>query len=552
MTRIILLTLLSFSAIIAYSDNKSLLDELDQAIGQRDQYIQAKESKIAYLKEQMVGESDANALLKAYNSLFNEYYVFKFDSAMVYANKGLALAQQSNNRKYSTLFLLNKSELLSIGGLYEEALDILNSIDSTNIEQSDMFRYYFSYFTLYSYKTTFCDDSTYSPQYRAVAREYLSKAIDHLSPDNPHYNYIIGEKCFYLDNDHLKARQYYEQAIRELGPVSRDYARSCYALAGNYLEDGDKTKYVELMIKASLSDLKSATMENAALHDLALFIFQEDKSNIERADRYINISMEDAKLYNNRLRLIQNSRTLPQIVTTYQNMVKHQNGQLRYALLFISLLLFGLVAMLAFIFRQNRLLTLRRKELANNNIQLTDLNQQLTGLNEQLHQLNGQLVDTNTKRENLASIYIDLCAQYIDKLNKYQTLVKRKIKANQAQELLQTISSTRISEEDAATFLNRFDKAFLELYPTFIAEFNALLSEDGRIQQKSSTTLTTELRTFALIRLGVKNTADIAGLLFLSNQTIYNCRSVIKNRAINKDTFDEDVQKLCTVIRYEG
>ena len=552
MTRIILLTLLSFSAIIAYSDNKSLLDELDQAIGQRDQYIQARESKIAYLKEQMVGESDANALLKAYNSLFNEYYVFKFDSAMVYANKGLALAQQSNNRKYSTLFLLNKSELLSIGGLYEEALDILNSIDSTNIEQSDMFRYYFSYFTLYSYKTTFCDDSTYSPQYRVVAREYLSKAIDHLSPDNPHYNYIMGEKCFYLDNDHLKARQYYEQAIRELGPVSRDYARSCYALAGNYLEDGDKTKYVELMIKASLSDLKSATMENAALHDLALFIFQEDKSNIERADRYINISMEDAKLYNNRLRLIQNSRTLPQIVTTYQNMVKHQNGQLRYALLFISLLLFGLVAMLAFIFRQNRLLTLRRKELANNNIQLTDLNQQLTGLNEQLHQLNGQLVDTNTKRENLASIYIDLCAQYIDKLNKYQTLVKRKIKANQAQELLQTISSTRISEEDAATFLNRFDKAFLELYPTFIAEFNALLSEDGRIQQKSSTTLTTELRTFALIRLGVKNTADIAGLLFLSNQTIYNCRSVIKNRAINKDTFDEDVQKLCTVIRYEG
>ena len=549
MTRIILLTLLSFSAIIAYSDNKSLLDELDQAIGQRDQYIQARESKIAYLKEQMVGESDANALLKAYNSLFNEYYVFKFDSAMVYANKGLALAQQSNNRKYSTLFLLNKSELLSIGGLYEEALDILDSIDSTYVEHPDMFRYFFSYFTLYSYKTTFCDDSTYSPQYRAIAREYLSKAIDHLSQDNPHYNYIMGEKCFYLDNDHLKAREYYEQVIRELGPVSRDYARSCYALAGNYLEDGDKTKYVELMIRASLSDLKSATMENAALHDLALFIFQEDKSNIERADRYINISMEDAKLYNNRLRLIQNSRTLPQIVTTYQDMVKHQNGQLRYALLFITLLFFGLVVMLCFIFRQNRLLTLRRKELANNNIQLTNLNLQLTGLNEQLHQLNNQLVDTNTKRENLASIYIDLCAQYIDKLNKYQTLVKRKIKANQSQELLQTISSSRISEEDASTFLHRFDKAFIELYPTFVEEINALLNEDGRILQKSPRELTTELRTFALIRLGLKNTADIAGLLFLSPQTIYNCRSIIKNRAINKDSFDEDILKLCTVIR---
>ena len=169
-------------------------------------------------------------------------------------------------------------------------------------------------------------------------------------------------------------------------------------------------------------------------------------------------------------------------------------------------------------------------------------------MNDQLKELNGKLVDTNKHREGLVSIYIDLCAKYIDKLGKYQTLVKRKIKANQAQELLQTISSARISEEDAATFLNRFDKAFLELYPTFIEEFNALLTEEARIQPKTPSTLTTELRTFALIRLGVKNTTDIAGLLFLSTQTIYNCRSVIKNKAINKESFDGDIEKLCTVI----
>ena len=134
-------------------------------------------------------------------------------------------------------------------------------------------------------------------------------------------------------------------------------------------------------------------------------------------------------------------------------------------------------------------------------------------------------------------------------MGKYQTLVKRKIKANQTLDLLQTISSTRISEEDASTFLHRFDKAFLELYPTFVEEFNALLRPDERIQQKTPHTLTTELRTFALIRLGVKNTADIAGLLFLSNQTIYNCRSLTKNKAVNKDTFDDDVLRLCTVIK---
>jgi len=162
-------------------------------------------------------------------------------------------------------------------------------------------------------------------------------------------------------------------------------------------------------------------------------------------------------------------------------------------------------------------------------------------LNQQLNQLNQQLIQTNTRRERLAYIYIDLCAKYIHKLSHYQTLVKRKIKANQAKELLQTISSTRISEEDAATFLHQFDKAFLELYPTFVLEFNKLLLPEAQIQLKSPTTLTTELRTFALMRLGVKSTTDIAALLFLSPQTIYNCRSVIRNKAINKDTFEQDV-----------
>ncbi|MCR5130063.1 MAG: DUF6377 domain-containing protein [Prevotella sp.] len=235
--------------------------------------------------------------------------------------------------------------------------------------------------------------------------------------------------------------------------------------------------------------------------------------------------------------------------------MKKQNSSLRHSLIFISLLVATLLFTIYFIYWQNRKLAARRQEMASSNLQLQTLNQQLadsnqqqTHLNNQLHELNQKLVDTNKLRESLASIYIDLCAKYIDKLGKYQTLVKRKIKANQAQELLQIISSTRISEEDAATFLTRFDKAFLELYPTFVAEFNDLLSDEGRIIQKSPTTLTTELRTFALIRLGVKSTNDIAGLLFLSPQTIYNCRSITKNKAKNKATFDEDVLRLCTVI----
>jgi hypothetical protein len=331
---------------------------------------------------------------------------------------------------------------------------------------------------------------------------------------------------------------------------------AAFALAGQYRMAGDEKGYVDHLIKAALADVKGCTMENVALQQLALSLFENDNHDLARAQNYISSSLEDAQFYNNRLRILEISRTMPQIVTAYETMIKGQNRNLRNSVIFISLLVLGLLLTSFYIHRQNKLLAARRSELAANNLQLKELNGQLSAsnhehqaLNSQLHELNQQLLDTNKHRETLASVCIKLCAKYIEKLNNYQTLVKRKIKANQPQELLHTITSNRLSEEDASTFLHNFDKAFLELYPTFIKEFNALLEEGERFTPKSPGTMTTELRTFALIRLGVKSTADIAGLLFLSNQTIYNCRSVTKNKALNKDTFDDDVMKICTIIQ---
>ena len=176
------------------------------------------------------------------------------------------------------------------------------------------------------------------------------------------------------------------------------------------------------------------------------------------------------------------------------------------------------------------------------------MNKRQGSLNEQLHDLNEQLVKTNKKREGLVRLYIDLCSRYINRLKKQQTLVKRKIKANQAQELLSQLSSERLSEEDAATFLSRFDRAFLDLYPTFPQELNALLLPECQIIQPSSHTMTTEQRIMALVRLGVNESAEIANLLFYSPQTIYNYRSAIKAKAILKESFESEVAKLCTVI----
>ena len=540
----------------SFADNIQLLNELDSTLEQREGYIKAKEDRIAYLKKSINSEHDHDIVLKTLDALYDEYHVFKLDSAMVYAKKGLTLAKKQNNDYFTTLFTIHMAEILTFGGLYSEAVDQLGSMQESKIEQRLLFKYYYTYFSVYSYWSDYSSDPVFSPLYRQKANDYLKQAMQYADDKDPLHKFYQGEQNVYVEPDRKKAREYYLNIINTTNKDSRIYAMASFALAGNYRMSGDEEKYEEYLIRAALSDLQSCTMENLALQTLAVKLFEKGEDYLERAERYISISMEDAKFYNNRLRILEISRNLPQIMNAYQARMETKNHNLRNSVIIISLLLLGLLFTAYFIYLQNRKLALRRQELAESNLQLSYLNEQLAEsnqhqvcLNEQLKGLNLKLLDTNKRRESLASIFIDLCAKYIDKMGKYQTLVKRKIKANQVQDLLQNISSTRISEEDANTFLHRFDKAFLELYPTFVEEFNALLKEDERVKQKSPHTLTTELRTFALIRLGVKNTSDISGLLFLSNQTIYNCRSVTKSKAINKDRFEEDVVNLCKVIQ---
>ena len=540
----------------SFADNCQLLNELDSTIEKRAEYVKTKEDRIAFLKKSIYSEHDYDIVLKTLDALYDEYHVFKLDSAMVYTKKGLALAKKQNNNYFITLFTIHMAEILTLGGLYSEAIDQLSNLRDSKIEQRLLFKYYYTYFSVYSYWSDYSSDPEFSPLYRQKAKDYLKQAMHFADDKDPMYKFYQGEQNVYVEPNRMKAREYYLNFMNSTDKDSRIYAMASFALAGNYRMSEDEEKYEEYLIRAALSDLKSSTMENLALQTLAVKLFEKGEDYLERAERYISISMEDAKYYNNRLRILEISRSLPQIMNAYQARMETKNRNLRNSVIIISLLLLGFLFTSYFIYLQNRKLALQRRELTESNLQLSYLNEQLAesnqhqiGLNEQLKGLNQKLVDTNKRRESLASIFIDLCAKYIDKMGKYQTLVKRKIKANQVQDLLQNISSTRIPEEDANTFLHRFDKAFLELYPTFVEEFNALLVEDGRIKQKSPHTLTTELRTFALIRLGVKNTSDISGLLFLSNQTIYNCRSITKSKAINKERFEEDVINLCKVIQ---
>ena len=187
------------------------------------------------------------------------------------------------------------------------------------------------------------------------------------------------------------------------------------------------------------------------------------------------------------------------------------------------------------------------KALKDSNNELKDSNNELKDSNKALRNSNDELENTNTKRELMANAFIMLCYQYIERLDSQRKLVIRKIKANQQNELLSILSSSKRGTEESQSFFSQFDKIFLSLYPSFVNELNSLLIPEAQIELKEDNELTPSLRVAALVRLGVTESPKIAGILSYSLQTIYNYRSTLKNSAIDKEHFEENLQKLCSV-----
>ena len=521
--------------------NGELIQRIDSIIDNITQIYGKKQARIDFYKSMAHKSQKPETLLSAYDKLYDEYFVFQFDSAMVYADKAITLADRIGDKFHHDKCRIEKASLLGVGGLYGEAVALLDEIDSTHLDNKLRFDYTIAYYFIYTYWADYCHDYYYSPRYHERANNYLKQAVTMLRPTDSYYNFFWGEYFIYVERNDKRALEHYFKTLSTAPVESRWYAMASYAIANNYSANNNNNKYEEYMLRACISDLLNCTRENLAMQDLAMYLFKKGDDNILLAERYINFAMDDAKNYNNRLRIIEISQKLPVIVSTYREKLSSQNNIMRFALFGVSILFAFVVVLLYFYSRQNQLLARQRHELS-------ESNNLLSSLNDKLNTLNSRLLDTNSRRERLAKLYIDLCAKYIDRLSKFETLVKRKIKVGQVNDLLNTASSSRLSEEDAATFMNSFDTVFLDLYPSFVDEFNALLRTNEQIVPSHKGRLTTELRIYALIRLGVKESSEIAALLFYTPRTIYNYRSTIKSRAINRETFECDVEQLCRVI----
>lgn len=512
---------------------KSLYERLDSVLEHRAQYAQRKEEQISKIRQAIKSQTSDDQLFHIYYKLTEEYYTYRSDSALFYIEESMNIANRLNNKHYKNMVRIQESLLLATTGYFSQALNLLNGIDRKTLSKNLLSPYYTAYEWIYSVWSEYSNDDVFTPLFRKKEILYTDSMLQVIPTNTAEHAYWKGE---YLarTNRQEEAEKYYRKALKGLPVNTRLYACVTCGIAFTYLRRGNMEEYERYLILAAISDVVCPLKENLALQELAMHIFKTKSDDLARANRYLYYAMDDAMFYNNRLRMLEIAQKYPYIVKAYQEQNDHKSRRIILALVFICILSVCLAISWLFIYRQIKQIRLRRKSEKE--------------MNKMLKELNKELILTNHSREKNVSLFLDLCAAYIDKLNRYQELVRRKVKSKQYDDLLKSSNNAKMPETEAKHFFVNFDTAFLTLYPQFVTEFNKLLREDAQITLKRGDLLNTELRIFALIRMGIQDSSRIATLLFYSPQTIYNYRTSVKNRARDREHFEEQVRNLCPLV----
>lgn len=522
------------------------LEELDAVVAYPAEFEQQKEERIAVLKLERERAVTDTQRLEAGVRLTEEYKVYIADSALYYAQEQLQLARRLKNRKWEKRACMQLAEVRIVTGMYQEALDLLNRIDG-NVLQPELRGYYYHlYNALYRAMGDYAVEEDLRQEYEEKADRYRDSLQMIYSPEN--------ETHILVEAEQLISRGKYQKALERLlpyyatlDPDSREIGYTAYSIADAYRGLGNPEKEKEYLTVSALSDLKCGVKEYISLRELATLLYEE--GDIRRAYAYMKRAMEDAAFCNARLRTVEVSQVLPIVNEAYRLQTERQRKSMVLLLLCISVLALFLIILAFYLRRQmGRLAQARHQvglvneELKRLNNELKEVNQRLTESNACLQETNDNLAEVNYIKEAYIGRFLDLCSTYIGKLDSYRRALNKKAMNGQTEELFRELKSTQLVEDELEEFYNNFDTAFLRLFPDFVQEFNALLAEGEEIILKPGELLNTELRIFALIRLGITDSNKIAQFLRYSLKTIYNYRTKMRNKARgNRDDFEKKV-----------
>lgn len=540
---VFILVAIMLPGLLCAKDNKStdaLLREIDGIIKNRQTYGAEKETRIADLKRLLTEAASDEQRYGFCGRLFDEYRAYNLDSSYVYAVKKLDLAHRLGKQEYLDDAMMNMAEFMGTTGMYKEALELLGQIDRNTLPDYLFAYYYHLYRTIYGLMGDYAVTERAKKEYYRMTDLYRDSLLQINASDSLEHALVMADKCI--------VHAQYDEAISMLmkyyeNPSVDEHSKAMitYTISEGYRLKGDKKGQKHYLALSAIADLKSAVKEYVSLRKLASLVYEE--GDIDRAYNYLKCSLEDATLCNARLRTLEISQVFPIIDKAYQLKTKRQQRELKTSLICISLLSIFLLAAIFFVYKQMKKVAAARREVVNTNTLLQELNEELHDSNLQLKEMNHTLSETNYIKEEYIGRYMDQCSTYLDKMDLYRRSLNKIAAAGRVDDLYKAIKSSQFLEEELKEFYTNFDMTFLQLFPNFVEEFNALLTEP--MQPKTGELLNTELRIFALIRLGITDSTKIAQFLRYSVTTIYNYRTRVRNKALGeRDEFETKVMRI--------
>ncbi len=520
----ILSLLLAVSCVDAY--RHPLADEferLDSELARMEEYVKEKEAKISTI-EGLLASDDLSPEQKygLYGQLYQECVAYQFDKAKAILESQEVIAAELEDRSLMNSAVVEKAMLFTTAGMFLEAQALFQQLDTTTFNYQQKISWYNARQKfLHDYQEYVRTSGITVPEAVNI-RAYQDLILKNTPKDSPlnHHIYIMR-----LIEEQRWDEAYSEnlRIIEGQNKSSRDYAVQCYwqGFICENLEREEET--IRWWIESAICDIRGAIKDNAALCSVAIKL--TDPHDTDRAFRYIRISLDDAIFYNAKLRKVQIASTFPWIEKAYRDSRDLQMKDRSRYLMVTVLVAFLLLVILTYTVRLYRKRQRSAKEIEAKNIQLDAYTKSIMAVEEDLRRTNLDLVEANAAKEEYLGLFLSMCSGYLDKLRK--TLPRDQYEA------------------ELKNFYKTFDTSFLSLYPTFVEDLNALLTEEGRIVVKEGGLLNTELRIFALIKLGITQSSHIASLLRYSVNTIYNYRAQVKNAALSdRENFEENVRKI--------